>query len=819
MLASVAEEVPQARRSDLVIRSLGETDQHVVKDPGTGSYFNLGAAEVFLLNHLDGVRTSSSIREEFEKRFNEPLSDEDLQQFLDLARVQGLLLGSERASPADTPPVDQLGTAPFASSASPGLYASGQSILYWRARLFDPDALLGRWAPRLSFLWTRTFFWISISGIVTAFVLSWLMRRELAAPIAQAWRWETLVLAWVVLLVATMCHEFAHGLTCKRHGGEVHEIGFLLMFFMPCFYCNVTDAWLIREKSKRLWVTLAGTYCDMVVWALAVFIWAVCQPGTLPNYLAWVVLSVCGVRIFLNMNPLLKLDGYYMLSDAAGIPNLRSRSMHYLMAWARRLLWGAPRPEPQERGGFLLAFGLACWLFSFVYLGLFLIGLGHLLGSRGRWLALGLVGVMSVYLLRMMLADLTGGEVVKMLKFRRRRASTCAFLGIGLLGLLCLWQVEDRASGQFRLRPAIRAELRAPVSGFLHAVYYDEGDRVDSGIQVARMEIPDLSSRIAQKSAELNEAQAKLRLLEAGPRHEKIDEQRQRVLRARNWRDLAQSDLKRKQKALQEELAHLDEQMRQAKAEADFATSSYQRAKKLLEIRSLAVNSFQEAEKNLQVSQSHLEQVATKQRAVKVKGTLEDEAELARREKELADDEAQLKLLEAGSRPEEIEAQRACVARLVEERRYFEGQRDKLDLKAPVSGLITTPRLREKVGQYFKEGELITEVFEPRQLEAEISLEEQQLAPVQAGQATELRTYALPFETFAARVERIAPAALKAERQELQSTIMVISRLPEGDSSLRPGMTGWARIDCGQKSLASILTTRVMRYLRLEFWW
>src|SRR5262249_25708288 len=148
-----------------------------------------------------------------------------------------------------------------------------------------------------------------------AAVLAWAYRHELASPFAHALRWETAILAWLALAAVTTLHEFAHGLTCKHHGGEVHEVGFLFLFLMPCFYCNVSDAWLFREKSKRLWVTLAGGYCDLVLWALAVFAWRLTLPGGWPHYLAWVVLVVCGARVFFNFNPFLKLDGYYLLSD------------------------------------------------------------------------------------------------------------------------------------------------------------------------------------------------------------------------------------------------------------------------------------------------------------------------------------------------------------------------------------------------------------------------------------------------------------------------------------------------------------------------
>ncbi|WP_406696397.1 hypothetical protein V5E97_35940 [Singulisphaera sp. Ch08] len=78
----------------------------------------------------------------------------------------------------------------------------------------------------------------------------WIDRRELVTGFSNVLRWEVVALAWLTLLAVTTLHEFAHGLTCKHHGGEVHEVGFLLMYFMPCLYCNVSDAWLIRRSPS-----------------------------------------------------------------------------------------------------------------------------------------------------------------------------------------------------------------------------------------------------------------------------------------------------------------------------------------------------------------------------------------------------------------------------------------------------------------------------------------------------------------------------------------------------------------------------------------
>src|SRR5207244_4269888 len=118
-----------------------------------------------------------------------------------------------------------------------------------------------------------------------------------------------------------------------------------------------------------------------------------------------------------------------------------------------------------------------------------------------------------------------------------------------------------------------------------------------------------------------------------------------------------------------------------------------------------------------------------------------------------------LTLLEAGSRPEEIDAERARLACIQEELRFLDSQQSKLTVRSPLKGVITTPRLKEKIGQYLKEGDLICTVDDWSTLEAEIVLDEQELPRVQAGFPVEMKVRALPFRSFHAEVARIAPIA------------------------------------------------------------
>jgi hypothetical protein len=142
-----------------------------------------------------------------------------------------------------------------------------------------------------------------------------------------------------------------------------------------------------------------------------------------------------------------------------------------------------------------------------------------------------------------------------------------------------------------------------------------------------------------------------------------------------------------------------------------------------------------------------------------------------------------------------------------------------LRITSPVRGVIATPRLREKVGQYLREGDQIGVVEAPEALEAEITVAEQDAGRVRTGQRVELKVRALPFQRFRARVDRITPYAAKAEKEDVQASLTVYSHLEERATGLRPGMTGHARIACGRKPIGEILYNAVLRVVRTEFWW
>jgi multidrug efflux pump subunit AcrA (membrane-fusion protein) len=813
-IMSIAAGVPLGCRADLVVRPLGDRGQVVVKDPLTGSYFNLGEEEAFLLSRLDGRRTAETICDEFEARFGGPLTEADLDGFLEQARDWGLLQAPE-APVLD--PNSRPGAGPGPRTRTPGPPRPRQSLLAWRHSLFDPDRLFNWLEPRIRFFWTRWFLAVSAGCILAAALLAWSERNALARPLTQGWRWELLALGWLTLIGVTTLHEFAHGLTCKHHGGEVHEVGVLLLFLMPGMYCNVSDSWLVTEKWKRIWVTLAGGYFELFLWSLAVFTWRMTIAGSPLNTLTWGVVSVSGVRVFLNFNPLLKLDGYYILSDLLEIPNLRQRSWSAWLGHLRRWLWGGSRPTRQPRGKFLLGFGMVSWCFSLTMVTLMVSGLVRVLVPRGGWIAVGLTLLLGMLILKGILKGFFAGEFRAMIDQRRRRTAGWVLALGGLPVVLALGQIEHQVRGTFKVRPITRVELRAPVAGFLRSVYLDEGDRVSPGMVVARLEVPDLDTNLAQKHAELRQARAEQRKAEIGARPEEVDEKRLRVERARHWCELARFDLRRVRAAYAENLENLHERIVQGRHERSHAAGSQRRTRALFVRGYVSAEEFQLEQLKATTAASRLKQAETEARAREAEGTREAEAELARRENELAEAQTALDLLLAGSRPEDLDAARAHTAQLEEEVSYLEGLKEKLPITSRVPGKITTPRLREKVGQYFQQGDLIGEVQAVATLEAEITLEELSVTHVRPGQTVELKARALPFQTHQGQVDRVAPSAVRLEA-EAQSVVIVYCRLSQPAPGLKPEMTGYARISCGRRPIGEILLERLLGFLRTEFW-
>lgn len=699
---------------------------------------------------------------------------------------------------------------------------AGQSLLFLRVPLFDPDRLFNAIEPRIRWVWTRPFLLITLVGMVWAMMISWANRTEMAAAVIDSMRWETLILIGSLILVATALHEFAHGLTCKHFGGEVHEIGALLMFFIPCLYCNVSDAWLIREKWKRLLITAAGGYCDLCLWMAGVFVWRVTVPGSLASFLSLMVVTVCGGRGFMNLNPLLRLDGYYLLSDWLGISNLRSRSKDYWMSHVRWLLWGAERPDRQAAGTILVLYGIFSWIFAIIFLDLVFLQL--LKGANAHF---GMVGIaftmlLLAYAMRRVFKGFWGGEFMTMVKTRTTRTAAWCLGIAGTIGLICIFPTRHLATGEFVVHPSTRVEVHAPVAGFIETIHVEEGSRVEPGQILFELRSSDLMTSLATKEAELRESEANLRKLTLGSRPEEVSAQKLKIQRIESWCELGRAEIEQARVKLEQELLVLDQKIAEAQVELDSTREEFKQSEELYRLGALAGIELQAQRTRIAVLQSRVLQAQAEKRGREITGVQSQQNELVRRQQDLADARAQLTLLEAGSRPEEIAAEEARRQRILKELDHLKHDKEKLIVTAPVGGVISTPHLYEKVGQLLAKGVPICTIENGQRSHVEISVAEDDVMGVEAGQAVTLKARAIPFETFGATVERIAPATRQTTPGgELQpsSTVIVYCSLDNESAQLKSGMTGFGRIHRGWRTLGMSIVSTGLKYLRTEFWW
>ncbi len=152
----------------------------------------------------------------------------------------------------------------------------------------------------------------------------------------------------LALAVVKVLHELGHALTCKHFGGDCHEIGVLLLFFTPCLYCNVSDAWLFPGKWPRIAVSAAGIAVEVFLAAIATFLWWFSIPGVF-NTLCLNIMIVCSLNtLLINGNPLLRYDGYYVLADLLDVPNLGQQSRWLLGRLLAGFFLGSD--PPPDRG-------------------------------------------------------------------------------------------------------------------------------------------------------------------------------------------------------------------------------------------------------------------------------------------------------------------------------------------------------------------------------------------------------------------------------------------------------------------------------------
>jgi putative peptide zinc metalloprotease protein len=500
MLPTALRTVPVRRRPDLQFAptSLETAGGWSVKDPLTLKYHRLEPEQYAILDKLDGQRSLKDVHQAVLREFpTSGLTLVELQQLIMDLHEKGLVISH------------RTGQGPALQHRE-----QKQRLRRWKQVLFSVLSLkLPGWnaATTLDRMlpWVRWIYHPVTIVLATLFVLSsWLVVlmnfqefQSRVPALHEFFGWSNIGWLWITLGITKIIHEFGHGLTCHYFGRRCHEMGVIVLVLTPTLYCDTTDSWMLPQRWPRIWIAAAGMLFELVVSAAATFFWWWTVPGTFWNQLALnTVLVTTFSTVVFNANPLMKYDGYYMLSDYLDIPNLREKATRVLdrcLAWCCGFDWHHDPTLPRHHHALFLAYSLACPLYGWVVFSSILLFLyswlkPHELQSVGIALAVfSLLGLTVTMAMRAWKIAKTPRE--DRVKWGRPIVMTTVF-AVTILGLLLVpipWYVDAAVL----IEPAGVVRVFNPVPGRIEQIDVQPGQTVSAGQILVRLSNEQLTDR------------------------------------------------------------------------------------------------------------------------------------------------------------------------------------------------------------------------------------------------------------------------------------------------------------------------------------
>jgi putative peptide zinc metalloprotease protein len=473
---------------------------YVLTDPADGRHFRLNPMAYRFVGLCDGKRSVAEVWEHMTEALGE-----DAPSQADVVDILARLSEGDLLQTEVLPDVDVM--FENRSVRRDKQRWSQLNPLFFRIGLFDPSPWLhpfDRWLGRL---------------FGTASLAIWLGLVLLAIPIA-AMHWpdlaqhararasspQFLVLAWLVYPLVKALHELGHALAIRRWGGEVRKVGITLLILMPIPWVDASSASAFRFRGQRLVVSAAGIMVELALATLALFLWLLLEPGLARDVMLAVMLIAGVSTLFFNGNPLMRYDGYFILSDAIDLPNLALRSTNHWTWLIKHRLLGLEAEAP------ITAHGERAWLYAYapaslIYRGLISVAIFGWLSGVSAPLALvaGFILAWTFFIqpgLGLYKAIWRGSDDSRASRRARRLAT---FGGVALvLGALALPLPHHLIADGVVWLPD-NARVRPETAGFVAEVLVPDGARVEAGQAIMTLRDPDLVTEREQLQARLEQ--------------------------------------------------------------------------------------------------------------------------------------------------------------------------------------------------------------------------------------------------------------------------------------------------------------------------
>ncbi|WP_437231212.1 site-2 protease family protein [Planctomicrobium sp. SH661] len=503
-------------RNDLVIRPIRQGDQTcwVVKDPVSRKFYYFNEQEHAILSWLDGTCSTQEIVSRFCRKFApRHLSLNQLSQFLSQLAKANLLKG-------------RLGSDRNADHSELGHRLGGMVSNPLAIRLpgVNPTRFLDVLAPWCEWLFWRSTLWTFALLILTALASAIVRFDDIIASFPQLQAWKTsqvLLTTGAVLIVTKLVHELAHALTARHFGARCESMGVLLLIFTPCLYCDVSDAWLLTSRRARIAISAAGMIAELVLASIATLLWMVSRDEPTRAVLL-TVMTVCSANTLLfNGNPLMRYDGYFILSDLLGMPNLAAESATRITSTLRSWIWGehafALREETFRDQCILWIYGLLSTGYRLVLMSAILVAIFRFLDDRG----LGLLGGGFAAITVATLFTKTAVNLLRPPASMRspqhsrfgRPLAVLGCLAAMLMGVLLI-PIPRRLDAPFRIESRQSRDVFVSVAGDL-VWAVESGQSVRSGDRIAELRNPAVELELQKIELELASQRSRLKSLDA----------------------------------------------------------------------------------------------------------------------------------------------------------------------------------------------------------------------------------------------------------------------------------------------------------------
>ncbi|HEY5656337.1 MAG TPA: HlyD family efflux transporter periplasmic adaptor subunit [Myxococcota bacterium] len=477
----------------------------VLQDQAAGRSHRFSPAAHHFIGLMDGERTVQQLWEATSARLGDSAPTQE-----EVIRLLGQLHSAD-ALLCDVPPDGMEVFRRFQRHERMKWRQRLWTPLALRFPLIDPDRFLERTLPfvRPLFGWFGLLLWISVVG--TGAVLAATHWTDLTKDVVdRILAPQNLLLLWLVYPVVKALHELGHAYATKKWGGEVHEIGIMLLVLTPVPYVDASAAWGFRDKRKRMVVGAAGILTELFLGALALFVWISVEPGAVRS-VAYNVMLISGISTLLfNGNPLLRFDGYYVLSDAIEIPNLGTRSNKYLGFLFQRYLCGVkdadcPAESPGERA-WMTVYGIAAFLYRIFIMFVIILFIAGKFFVIGVLLAIWAIATQIVTPIGKSISFLATSPGLR--RQRGRVVGTSLLLVLALLGLIFVVPAPSWTRAEGVIWVPEEAQVRAGTEGFVERLLVPADSNVVRGQPLIEARDPFLLTRVALLKAQLRELNA-----------------------------------------------------------------------------------------------------------------------------------------------------------------------------------------------------------------------------------------------------------------------------------------------------------------------